>query len=116
MNSSKLARWLAASVVGVGLAVAGPVSAASATSGVWNCGTHGWYQAGSALNAAYTAQNPGSTCGTYQVRAYYTVTTSGSQYWSDWVYSSTNANFSTSYGITRSEHMTTYSGVLGLTP
>lgn len=116
MTRSKLGRGIAAVVLGAGLAVAGPVATASAQSGVYSCGTVGWYQAGSAIHQAYTAQNAGSSCGTYQVRAYYTVTTTGAAYWTGWVASSTNASYSTSYGITQSQHLTTYSGVLSLHP
>jgi hypothetical protein len=98
------------------MALLGPVGTAAATSGVYACGTTGFYFAASSLHSAETGKNPGSSCGTYSVRAKYTVTTTGSQYWSGWKHSSTDAVYSTSYGITESQHLTDYSGVRTLYP
>jgi hypothetical protein len=98
------------------MALLGPVGTAAATSGVYACGNTGFYFAASSLHSAETGKNPGSSCGTYYVRAYYTVTTTGAQYWSTWKQSSSDAVYTTSYGITKSEHHTDYSGVRTLTP
>lgn len=98
------------------MALLGPVGTAAATSGVYACGTTGFYFASSSLHSAETGKNPGSSCGKYMVRAYYTVTTTGAQYWSDWNSSTSDAVYNTSYGITKSEHQTTKSGTLTLYP
>lgn len=92
------------------MALLGPVGTAAATTvGPLTCsgnGTSGRAQYSLSLHQAATTELSG-VCGTMAVRGKYTVTTTGKQYWSSYVLSSSNAVYTTTYGIGQSEHFTT---------
>jgi len=66
---------------------------------------------GTAVSKETTAALP---CGTFGVRANYTIPGLGTSYWTSWSYATHFVQVSPGYTLNASEHRTTYYGIVGL--